>query len=44
MSVAADQGIMAPELSLHFSVMARPYKVGEDALEATAADQINYTY
>lgn len=40
-SEAADQGTMAPDASLHLSVIERPYKEGEDALEAIAADQIN---
>lgn len=40
-SDAADQGTIAPDVSLHFRVIERPYKVGEDAFEAIAADQIN---
>jgi hypothetical protein len=40
-SEATDQGTMAPELSLHLRVIERPYRDGEDALEAIAADQIN---
>ncbi len=40
-SDAADQGTIAPDVSLHFNVIDRPYKVGDDALEAIAADQIN---
>lgn len=41
-SLAADHGTIAPELSLHFNVTGRPYNEGDDALEANAADQINY--
>ncbi len=41
MSVAADHGTMAPEVSLHLRVMERPYNDGEEALDAIAADQIN---
>jgi hypothetical protein len=41
-SVATDHGIIAPVLSLHFRVIDRPYRVGEEALDAIAADQINY--
>jgi hypothetical protein len=40
-SDAAAQGTTAPEASLHFKVMERPYKDGDDALDAMAADQIN---
>jgi hypothetical protein len=40
-SDAADQGTMAPDVSLHFKTIERPYSVGEAALEATAADHIN---
>jgi hypothetical protein len=40
-SLAADHGTIAPELSLHFRVTGRPYNEGVDALEANAADQIN---
>ncbi len=42
-SEAADQGTMTPDESLHFSVIERPYRDGEDTLDATAADQINYS-
>lgn len=42
MSVAADQGTIAPEASLHLRVIDRPYMDGEDALDAMAADQITY--
>lgn len=41
-SVAAAQGTIAPELSLHFKVTNRPYRDGDEALDAIAADQINY--
>ena len=40
-SVAADHWTIAPELSLHLSVAGRPYRDGDDALEANAADQIS---
>lgn len=40
-SEAAAQGTTAPDASLHFRVIERPYNDGEDALDATAADQIN---
>ena len=40
-SDAADQGTMAPDVSLHFNVIERPYRLGEDALDAIAADHIN---
>lgn len=40
-SDAADQGTIAPEVSLHLRVMERPYRVGEEAFEAIAADQIS---
>ena len=41
-SEAAAQGTTAPEASLHFKVIERPYNDGDDALDAIAADQINY--
>lgn len=41
-SVAADHGTMAPDASLHLNVIERPYRDGENALEATAADHISY--
>ena len=40
-SEAADQGTMAPDESLHFRVMDLPYRDGDEALDATVADQIN---
>jgi hypothetical protein len=40
-SEAAAQGTTAPELSLHFRIIERPYNEGDDALDAIAADQIN---
>lgn len=42
MSDATDHGTTAPEVSLHLRVIERPYRDGEEALEAIAADQINY--
>lgn len=41
-SEAAAHGTTAPEASLHFKVIDRPYKEGDDALDAMAADQISY--
>lgn len=41
-SEAVDQGTMAPDGSLHFSVIERPYREGEDAFDAIAADHINF--
>jgi hypothetical protein len=40
-SDATDHGTMAPEASLHRRIIERPYRDGEDALEAIAADHIN---
>jgi len=41
-SLAADHGTITPDASLHLKVIERPYNDGEDALDAIAADQINY--
>lgn len=41
MFMAVDHVTMAPEVSLHFKVIDFPYKDGEEAFEAIAADQIN---
>lgn len=41
-SEAVDHGTMLPAASLHFKVTALPYSLGDAALDATAADQINY--
>lgn len=42
-SDAGAQGTTAPDASLHFRVIARPYNDGEVVLDAIAADQINYS-
>ena len=41
MSAAVDQGTMAPVESLHLRWMGLPYRDGEGAFEAMAADQIS---
>ena len=43
LGAATGQGMISPELgSLHLKVIERPYRDGEDAFEAIAADHINY--